>query len=366
MNSNFLNIHRLRIIVLTQVLIIVMSIFVSCPVGSEDIENLPPVPNLYLDPSEHPVPNAVKVLEQVYFVGKDSYDPDSTGNLSYFWDFGDGSTSNQISPTNIYNQIGEYKVSLTINDSRLTSTRFITIIVFSEGGNYPIASIMIDAKKDASGSNYANVSEPIVFDASGSYDPDGSLLNYEWDFGDNKKSLRKTVVHEYDTDGIYSVVLTINDDETLIDQDTISITIGTGKPPKTVNNNENGDDRTQLGATYLAIAVVIIIVLVVIWLFLGRLRKRALAKADMATRDRGLGKAEMPERPQPRKSIPIPDFGRPAVKSKDQLARKARMDKLTANEGKMKQVMLRKKLQEERKKLDDDMKKELEDMGIEF
>ena len=42
------------------------------------------------------------------------------------------------------------------------------------------------------------------------------------------------------------------------------------------------------------------------------------------------------------------------------------MDRLTTNASKMKQVMMRKKLQDERKKVDDDMKQELKDMGIEL
>jgi PKD repeat protein len=385
--------------------LVLILIFISClPISDNTIsqsdQNLPPVVNLYLDPSEHNVPNAVKTMEQVYFVGKDSYDPDDTGNLTYFWDFGNGETSTLVSPINVYNQIGEYRVFLTVNDSILSSTRGMLIIVFSEGGNYPVASILLDAGKDEKGAYVANVSQPIVFDASLSYDPDGSVLNYEWDFGDGKSSMSPTPVHEYTNDDIYTIILTVHDDEELVDQDYISITIGTGTPIKPPEHPSEEDGRTQLVTIFMIIAVAIILLLILLWLFLGRMRRRTLQKteASQEPEPRSIGfdqpRARAPSLPtsgtgssiaapssgkvtsptslsvskpsaaaMPSKPMPIPEFGRPNIRSQDQKARSARMNKLTANEGKLKQAMLRKKLAEQRKKMDDDMKKELQDMG---
>jgi PKD repeat protein len=58
------------------------------------------------------------------------------------------------------------------------------------------------------------VGETITFDASPSYDPDGgTIVLYEWDFGDGTTDSGQTVTHAYDTDGSYPVTLTVTDDD---------------------------------------------------------------------------------------------------------------------------------------------------------
>src|SRR5262249_25031839 len=50
------------------------------------------------------------------------------------------------------------------------------------------------------------------FDASESSDPDGTLVDYRWDFGDGSGGSGKTVSHTYANEGTYSVKLTVEDD----------------------------------------------------------------------------------------------------------------------------------------------------------
>ncbi|NJM24273.1 MAG: PKD domain-containing protein [Bacteroidia bacterium] len=52
-----------------------------------------------------------------------------------------------------------------------------------------------------------------VFDASESYDPDGSIVSHEWDFGDGTADVGESVDHVYDNDGIFKVALRITDNE---------------------------------------------------------------------------------------------------------------------------------------------------------
>ena len=71
----------------------------------------------------------------------------------------------------------------------------------------PIANFTADKT-----SGYAPLT--IAFNASGSYDPDGSITSYEWDFGDGTNATGITVNHTFSA-GTYTVRLTVTDNEGL-------------------------------------------------------------------------------------------------------------------------------------------------------
>ena len=56
------------------------------------------------------------------------------------------------------------------------------------------------------------VSENISFDGSSSYDPDGAIINYSWDFGDGSSDEGTSVQHIYSEPGDYVVTLQVTDD----------------------------------------------------------------------------------------------------------------------------------------------------------
>jgi len=57
------------------------------------------------------------------------------------------------------------------------------------------------------------VNETITFNASFSDDPDGTIENYEWDFGDGEKAEGEIVTHSYSSAKNYTVKLTVTDNE---------------------------------------------------------------------------------------------------------------------------------------------------------
>jgi len=58
-----------------------------------------------------------------------------------------------------------------------------------------------------------NVGEEIVFDASASFDSDGPINLYQWDFGDGATATGKIVSHNYSQRNLYPVLLTVTDEK---------------------------------------------------------------------------------------------------------------------------------------------------------
>ena len=111
--------------------------------------------------------------ETIRFDASASYDPDGT-IVSYSWDFGDGTIGTGVIVDHVYADNGIYTVTLTVTDNddatgSATASKNVS-------NRAPVASFTESATVVAQG-------ETISFDASGSYDPDGTIVAYLWDFG---------------------------------------------------------------------------------------------------------------------------------------------------------------------------------------
>jgi LysM repeat protein len=74
----------------------------------------------------------------------------------------------------------------------------------------------------------------VTVDGSGSSDPDGTIVRYEWDFGDGSASEEgQSVTHGYSGTGVYVITLTVTDDCGATAQDTADVTITGPTPPAT-------------------------------------------------------------------------------------------------------------------------------------
>ncbi len=67
----------------------------------------------------------------------------------------------------------------------------------------------------------------VQFDGSQSFDPDGTIVTFSWDFDDGSAvATGQTVSHQFANEGIFIVVLTVTDDKGGKDSDTVSIQVG--------------------------------------------------------------------------------------------------------------------------------------------
>lgn len=92
-------------------------------------EMLLPFTVLKPQPSIATEPEAIKFLEPVTFVPSHYTYPGTENDVTYTWDFGNGETSTQKSPTVTYNTPGFYTVTLTVDDTQetLTSSKVIEV-----------------------------------------------------------------------------------------------------------------------------------------------------------------------------------------------------------------------------------------------
>ncbi len=126
---------------------------------------------------------------------------------SWSWDFGDGNTSALQNPVNTYRQ-GKYNVSLTATNAYGSSTKTETYYIYV--GKFPIVSF-----------NYApttiQINDTVSFDASASIDPDGTIQEYKWNFGDGNTTTRSTgqptITHIYNRSLAFNVTLTLTDND---------------------------------------------------------------------------------------------------------------------------------------------------------
>jgi PKD repeat protein len=62
-------------------------------------------------------------------------------------------------------------------------------------------------------------------DASGSTDPEGLVVDFDWDFGDGTTATGVRAVHVYEKAGSYTLLLTVADDPGATDTASAQLTI---------------------------------------------------------------------------------------------------------------------------------------------
>lgn len=116
----------------------------------------------------------------------------STGASVYNWNFGDGNTSNQLSPTHTFTQAGTYEVNLFVNDGCSFDTASVVITVS------PSPTVDFSFAPDS-----VCINEPFVFTNLSQ-----NLANVSWDFGDGNSSTLTNPTHAFASSGTYQVTMT--------------------------------------------------------------------------------------------------------------------------------------------------------------
>jgi len=138
--------------------------------------------------------------EALQFYGNKSWDEDGA-IVNYTWNFGDGKYNYTENPIHIFAENGEYNVTLTVKDNNgLEDTYILNIFV----NKPPIAGVNIS-------NSTIMLGESITFDATDSYDLDGDIDFYYWNFDDGRTSNQMVKEHIYTDSGIFNVSLKLID-----------------------------------------------------------------------------------------------------------------------------------------------------------
>ena len=146
------------------------------------------------------VPPVATVGEPVQFTDLST---DEDGEIvTWNWDFGDGTGSTEQHPAHVYSAKDSYTVTLVVTDNDgLTATAVQTITALIP----PTADFTFTPAQPL-------VNQPVQF-TDLSADEDGAIVTWDWDFGDGTTSTVQHPTHAYSQGGLYTVSLTVTDDD---------------------------------------------------------------------------------------------------------------------------------------------------------
>ncbi|MCD6512648.1 MAG: PKD domain-containing protein, partial [Thermoplasmata archaeon] len=174
-------------------------------------------------------------LQEVHFIDN------SSGNIViWVWYFGDGNSSTDVNPYHKYADNGSYNVTLIVISAYGNMDKITKQINISNVP--PHAIIKVDAVNNKSNVNFSSLS----------YDDDGSIVNYTWQFGDGSTATGKTVSHIYANDGIYNINLTVKDNDGAENETNTSIMVDTTSPVTSYNLSCSGWCNGSVDVTFNA------------------------------------------------------------------------------------------------------------------
>jgi lysophospholipase L1-like esterase len=97
------------------------------------------------------------------------------------------------------------------------------------------------------------------FDATGSTDADGTIVDYAWAFGPSASGSGAIASHTFSTAGTYDVTLTVTDDDASADSLTLPVTVNATPPAATVSIGDlAGSSTTRKGGWSATVTVTVV------------------------------------------------------------------------------------------------------------
>jgi PKD repeat protein len=215
------------------------------------------------EPSGEDPPSVDAGEDVVTEVGKAvQFEADATAGsapiANYSWDLdGDGTEDAEGRlQTYAYDTPGTYLVRVTVTDSNgLTAEDTTTVVVHPEVNLAPVPVPSVE--------QWVRPGRSLDFREL-SYDPDGRIVLYQWDFEGNgtfdyASDVNGNTSHVYPEEGIYAAVLLVTDNRGEVNSTSITIKVSTDAP-----GEDDEVDDTQ-GATVCCLAIIVALAIMVYW-----------------------------------------------------------------------------------------------------
>ena len=179
--------------------------------------------------------------------------------FSWYWDFGDGTTSDEKNPTHRYVIKKTYYVILTVTDDdgdTNSTSKEITISNIP-----PVASITYSPE------NPTNLD--VMKFTDNSSDLDGHIVSWYWDFGDGTNSTEQNATHQYNP-GRYTIILTVTDDNNASNNFTQKIIVSKKIIPSLPEEEVN---LLPYIITVLVVVIVVVAGIVLFWIWKTKKKK---------------------------------------------------------------------------------------------
>jgi hypothetical protein len=181
------------------------------------------------DPNTAPVaalshaPTVPTTGETVEFDASDSEDPD--GEITeYRWTFKEGGEeeiTNSPSTQQTYTISDTFQATVTaVDDAGSEDSASVTVEVV--GNSFPQVALSYDPQDPSTGEN-------MTFDATESEDPDGTIIQFRWDFDNDgtaeQTSPTGTIVKSFGSPGEHKVSVVAEDEDGATGQDTVTLVV---------------------------------------------------------------------------------------------------------------------------------------------
>jgi PKD repeat protein len=141
---------------------------------------------------------SIALNDTVQFDGGQSLDIDGSIS-SYSWQI-EGTAYDGQQVAHRFSQPGRFEAVLTVVDNNSAQQRDVVVVTVNDS---PVARIAPLARLEPG--------QEVVLDGSASTDRDGTIIAYEWDFGDGSQGSGRQIKHRYSASGRYRAVLTVRD-----------------------------------------------------------------------------------------------------------------------------------------------------------
>lgn len=159
--------------------------------------NEAPKPSISVSPD----PGSINTILQL-----DASESSDNGSIvDYLWEFSDGGKKHGVNAKYQFTRQGTYTIRLTATDNRggiSSAEREIEIV----DDLPPVISFVVDPP-------FGTQNTMFTFDASSSFDLDGTIDKFQWDFSDGSVYNKPVVHHKFPQPGHYQITLLLIDNE---------------------------------------------------------------------------------------------------------------------------------------------------------